>query len=106
MKKVLFVCEQNRHRSRTAEEIFKSRNDVEVKSAGISRLAANVITDELVRWADIILVMDDGQKEAVQEIFPEESKGKKVISLEIPDVYAYMDPELVKLLERKAGRYL
>ncbi len=33
-------------------------------------------------------------------------KHRKVICLGIPDRYAYMQPELIALLERKAGPFL
>jgi predicted protein tyrosine phosphatase len=32
--------------------------------------------------------------------------GKRVICLDIPDDYDYMQPELVRLLKAKAGRFL
>ena len=32
--------------------------------------------------------------------------GKRIICLDIPDDYDYMQPELVKLLEKKAALYL
>ena len=32
--------------------------------------------------------------------------GKRVICLDIPDDYDYMQPELVRLLEAKAGKFL
>lgn len=33
-------------------------------------------------------------------------RDQRVICLDIPDDYDYMQPELVKLLKDKAGRYL
>lgn len=32
--------------------------------------------------------------------------GKRVVCLEIPDDYAYMAPELVRVLQAKVPRYL
>ena len=33
-------------------------------------------------------------------------RGKRLVCLDIPDDYAYLQPELVLLLERKAGPFL
>jgi predicted protein tyrosine phosphatase len=33
-------------------------------------------------------------------------KGKRIVCLDIPDKYDYMDPELIALLQRKAGRFM
>lgn len=41
MKKVLFVCSQNRLRSPTAEQVFSRRRDLEVESAGTNHDADN-----------------------------------------------------------------
>jgi predicted protein tyrosine phosphatase len=32
--------------------------------------------------------------------------GKRIICLDIPDNYEYMQPELINLLEKKAGSFL
>nr|WP_199541052.1 hypothetical protein [Paraburkholderia kururiensis] len=32
--------------------------------------------------------------------------GKRIVCLDIPDKYAFMQPELIALLERKAGSFL
>ena len=58
MKKVLFVCSQNKLRSPTAEQVFASRTDLEVDSAGTNQDAENPLTGELVSWADVIFVME------------------------------------------------
>jgi predicted protein tyrosine phosphatase len=33
-------------------------------------------------------------------------KGKRIVCLDIPDRYGFMDPELVVVLEKKAGGFL
>lgn len=38
--------------------------------------------------------------------FKRHLNGKRVICLGIPDEYDYMQPELIKLLTAKAGRFL
>ena len=58
MQTVLFVCSQNRLRSPTAEQIFADHPAIEVTSAGTNADADNPLTAELVRWADLIFVME------------------------------------------------
>jgi predicted protein tyrosine phosphatase len=52
MKKVLFLCSQNRLRSPTAEQVFASHKGIEVASAGLNNDAENPTTPELIAWAD------------------------------------------------------
>jgi len=106
LKKVLFVCSQNRLRSPTAEQVFSKRRDIEVESAGTNHDADNPLTHDLVGWADIIFVMEKAHRAKLQKKFRADLKQAKVICLDIPDDYEFMDPELVRLLEAKVPRYL
>ena len=105
MKNVLFVCSQNRLRSPTAEQVFSTRRDIEVASAGTNRDAEVPLTPELVSWADLIFVMKKAHRSKVQNRFKAHLKAR-VICLDIPDDYEFMDPELVRLLEARVSRYL
>ena len=105
LKKILLVCSQNRLRSPTAEQVFSKRRDIEVESAGTNHDADNPLTHELVAWADIIFVMEKAHRNKLQKKF-QSSLGARVICLDIPDDYEFMDPELVRLLEAKVPRYL
>ena len=106
MKNVLFVCSQNRLRSPTAEQVFSGRRDITVESAGTNHDADNPLTHELVAWADIIFVMERAHRAKLQKKFRASLKRARVICLDIPDDYEFMDPELVRLLEVRVGRYL
>ncbi|MEZ2331461.1 low molecular weight protein tyrosine phosphatase family protein [Mesorhizobium sp. RCC_202] len=106
MKNVLFVCSQNRLRSPTAEQVFSKRRDIEVESAGTNHDADNPLTHELVAWADFIFVMEKAHRNNLQKRFRASLKRARVICLDIPDNYEFMDPELVRLLEAKVPRYL
>ena len=90
----LFVCNQGRHRSRTAAELFSGRY------AGIYS-EESPVTDELISWADMVLVMEDAQRSWIGENFPKQCMAKKIVSLDIPDVYQYRQEELVQLLKKK-----
>lgn len=106
MKKLLFVCSQNRLRSPTAEQVFSVRDDLEVASAGTNHDADNPLTAELVAWADIIFVMEKTHRSKVQKRFRAALQGTRVICLDIPDDYEFMDPGLIRLLEAKLARHL
>lgn len=105
MKKVLFVCSQNRLRSPTAEQIFSTRANIEVASAGTNNDAETPLTAELVAWTDIIFVMEKEHRNKLQRRFKKHLKAR-LICLDIPDDYEFMDPLLVGLLQYKVGRFL
>lgn len=106
MKKVLFVCSQNRLRSPTAEHVFGGRVNLEAASAGLNNGADVPLSVELIEWADIIFVMEKIHRSKLSKRFKPHLKNKRVVCLDIPDEYEYMEPELVKLLEHKVGRLL
>jgi predicted protein tyrosine phosphatase len=106
MKNVLFVCSQNRLRSPTAEQVFSRRPDIEVASAGTNHDAENPLTAELVEWADIIFVMEKTHRNKLQQRFRASLKKARIICLDIPDEFEFMDPMLVRLLETRVSRYL
>jgi predicted protein tyrosine phosphatase len=106
MKRVLFVCSQNRLRSPTAEQVFSSYAELECLSAGTNNDAENPLTAELVEWSDIIFVMEKTHHNKLTAKFRRQLANKRVVCLEIPDEYEYMDPELVRLLRLKVSRLL
>jgi predicted protein tyrosine phosphatase len=106
VKNVLFVCSQNRLRSPTAEQIFSGRMDIEVASAGTNHDADNPLTHELVAWADIIFVMEKAHRARLQRKFRASLKKARVVCLDIPDDYEFMDPALVRLLEARVPQHL
>lgn len=104
-KHLLFVCISNLQRSPTAELLFKDSRKYEAKSAGISPLSELPLTFESINWADVIFVMEDEHKKYLEENFPE-AKNKKIIILNIPDIYFRDDPELIKILKEKLKKWL
>jgi predicted protein tyrosine phosphatase len=95
--KVLFICNQNENRSKTAEELFKDR--FETKSAGLYN--ERPVSREQIRWADLILVMEDAQRTEISKRFPDLYLKKHILSLDIPDNYYYNQPALIKILDEK-----
>ena len=106
MKRVLFICSQNRLRSPTAEQIFTSHESIEVVSAGLNHDADNPVTPELLQWADLIFVMEKTHRTKLQKKFRTSLKDKRIICLNIPDEFDYMDPALVKLLQARVPQFL
>lgn len=106
MKKVLFVCSQNRLRSPTAEQVFSARADVEVTSAGTNNDAENPISPELIDWADLIVVMEKAHRTKLRKRFRASLGSKRLICLDIPDDFEFMDPMLVKLLQARLAKHL
>ena len=102
----LFVCSQNRLRSPTAEHIFADVPGVSTLSAGTNRDAEVPLSDELVEWADLIFVMERPHRNKIQKKFRKALKDQRVIVLDIPDEFEFMDPSLVRLLEAKMRRWL
>ncbi|RYG91653.1 MAG: phosphotyrosine protein phosphatase [Alphaproteobacteria bacterium] len=106
MRNVLFICSRNRLRSPTAEQVFAGREGIETDSAGLAPDAETVLTSDQVHWADVIFVMEKSHRSKLTQRFQGELKGKRVVCLDIPDNYEFMQPELVELLEKKVGGVL
>jgi len=106
MKKLLFICSQNRLRSPTAEGIFGEYDEFETASAGLNHDANQTVTLELLQWADVIFVMETAHRNKLSQRFKPYLKNKRVICLDIPDKYEYMDAELIRLLKQKVSRVL
>lgn len=105
-KNVLFICSQNRLRSPTAEHIFADWPGIEVESAGLGNDANTPVTPELLAWSDTIFVMEKTHRNKLSRKFREHMNGKRIICLDIPDEYEYMDPVLILLLKEKVTRFL
>src|SRR4051812_47508672 len=105
-KRVLFVCRLNRHRSATAERIFCKRKDLEVRSAGTEEDAMVRVNTRMLEWADVIFAMDPMQVDALRRLFPAHPALQRVVCLDIEDVYSFLQPQLVELLQQKVPQYL
>ena len=104
--RVLFICSQNRLRSPTAEQVFASWGGIEVASAGLNDGAQSPVTPELLAWAELIFVMEQVHRNKLARKFRAYLDRKRVVCLDIPDEYAFMDPALVTLLNAKVPRHL
>jgi len=103
---ILFVCSKNQWRSPTAEAIYKNHSNMHVASAGTEPSARIKLTEKMIAWADVIFVMEKKHKQRITEKFHAVSYQKLIITLDIPDDYQFMDPELIEDITTKVDHYL
>jgi len=105
-RRILFVCSQNKLRSPTAEAVFADHPEVEVDSAGLNHDAVVPLSPEQIQWADLILVMEQSHRNKLTRRFRKYLAGKRVVVLDIPDDYGYMDPALMELIKHRCARLI
>lgn len=93
-------------RSPTAEQIFSTHPGIECSSAGLNNDAENPVTPELLEWAELIFVMEKAHRNKLSAKFKQHLSQKRIVCLDIPDDYEFMDPVLVRLLKVKVTRFL
>ena len=122
-KAVLFVCHGNRNRSPTGEKIFKNMlkqrgyipyemetietHEVYVSSAGTcadESDQANQVDRELADNQDIIFALDSYIEKVLTKSYNQ--PRRKIINLEIPDIYSRNNPILIKKLEKLLTPYI
>ncbi len=82
---------------RTAEELFKDQ--FKTRSAGLFN--ENPLSEEEMMWADIIVVMEDFQRREIAKRFLKLYLQKQILSLDVPDVFYYRQPQLIEVLNEK-----
>lgn len=101
---ILFLCTSNLHRSATAVSYFSEKCPKhEYRGAGLdvrncNAYGTNFCTEQDLKWADKIFVMESTH---VLKVMGYGDFGKKIINLNIDDVYEYNDPKLIKEFESK-----
>lgn len=103
--RVLFLCTSNLHRSKTAHDYFAAKlPNHDFKSAGIDEMncmkyGGTLCTPGLLRWSDLIFAMQDQHANWIKDAEPEAMV--KVVNLNVPDIFAYFDSNLIKLLDER-----
>jgi predicted protein tyrosine phosphatase len=102
-KKVLCVCSAGLLRSPTAAFVLSQEPyNFNTRAAGISEEYALIeVDDVLLTWADEIVCMNVGQQSQLKSMVKGLALKTPVINLDIPDSFAYRDPELIKLIKEK-----
>jgi predicted protein tyrosine phosphatase len=103
---VLFICSRNQWRSPTAERMWRGHPQVMARSAGTSPNARHPVTAEDLRWAHLIIAMEQKHKARLVAEFTRLLENKPIHVLDIPDQYQFMDPELVAELDLCVGPLL
>ena len=93
-------------RSPTAERMFSKRPDLEVRSAGTATDALARVNDQMLDWADLIFIMDEQQRRSLRRRFTGHPALDRLICLEIPDGYTFLQPELMSLLQSRTTPHL
>ncbi len=94
------MCSRNRWRSPTAEAVANRMDGCEARSAGTEPSARVRVTEKMIGWADWIFCLEKRHVARLRERFdPAIFDGKRLVCLDIPDNYEWMDPELVAMLE-------
>lgn len=94
---ILVVCGRNKRRSRTAESVYKNDMRFNIRSAGLSPSSPHQLSLKDLEWADLVLVMEEGQRKRIWDAYPNQTIPTIEI-LHIEDDYEFMDEELVTLL--------
>ena len=105
-QRVLFVCSQNKLRSPTAEQVFSQVEGIEADSGGIASDAVTPLGADQIAWADTIFVMERSHRSKLSRRFKSQLVGKRVVVLNIPDEFDYMDEKLVELLKARVTHHL
>jgi predicted protein tyrosine phosphatase len=104
--RLLFVCSRNQWRSPTGEQVWRRDPRVQARSAGTAAGARRRVGAADITWADVILVMEQKHKARLAADHGELLAGKRVLVLDIPDDYRFMEPELVELLSGPVAQLL
>lgn len=104
MKNVLFICGKARKRSPTAATVAEELFGLATDYAGLSADADERLSVEHLATADTIAVMEKRQLARLKRQFGGALKAKKLVCLDIPDSFEFMQAELVELLKERLGR--
>lgn len=99
--RILFLCSRDHWRSPTAEAVYQNDPRMEVRSAGVSASARRRVTERLLLWTDLVLVMEHWQKKRLREDFSGIFPDLCIEVLDIPDDYEFMDPCLIEMIRQR-----
>lgn len=105
---ILCVCSAGMLRSATAAWLLSQEPyNFNTRAVGVADYALIPVNVPLLAWADCILCMNQASDMHETKIrkFAEKNgmdiSKKKILSLNIPDKYAYRNPELVKFITER-----
>jgi|SRR5579859_2400879 len=95
---ILFVCGRNQWRSPTAVRVYQDDPRIVVRSAGVSGKSRHQISGDDLSWAGLVVVMEQRYKARILATFRARPHLPRIVSLNIPDEYQFMDAELIELI--------
>lgn len=103
IKKVLTVCSAGLLRSATMAHVLAKEYDYNVRNCGTEESYALIpISEALVYWADeIVFVNKENYNSVKASLNSIKREDTKVYCLDIPDMYSYCDPELIKICKEQ-----
>ena len=104
MSNILFLCGKARKRSPTAAAVAAEYLGQPTDFAGLSADADERVSSEHLAWADTIVVMEKAQLSRLRRQMPSHLKGKRLVCLDIPDTFEFMQRELVELVTARLAR--
>ena len=104
-KRVLTICSAGLLRSPTIAWYIQSVYDYNCRAAGMHDYALVPVDDVLVEWADIIIVADEDKYITLMNTYEDIIGDKPVLNFDIPDIYEYKNPDLIKLIEERCAMH-
>jgi predicted protein tyrosine phosphatase len=83
--------------------LFAGREGLEVASAGLAPDAEELVTPDLLAWAELIFVMEPSHRARLQRRFGPYLRRAQIVCLDIRDDYEFMGARLLALLEARVG---
>lgn len=102
IKKVLTVCSAGLLRSATLQNMLIKEYGYNVRNCGTAEEYALIpISEALMKWADEIIFVNEENFLSVKKYIREWDLDNKCHVLNIPDIYNFNDPELVKICKEQ-----
>ena len=102
IKKVLTVCSAGLLRSATLQNFLIREYGYNVRNCGtVESYALIPISEALVEWADEIVFVNLENFNMVKHELEKLNLISKCIILDIPDVYSFNDPQLIKICKEQ-----
>lgn len=99
MPKVLCVCSAGLLRSPSLAYYLSTQN-YNTRACGSTKTFALIPMDEvLLEWADIVVFVNEENAREARKSF-DLSRNREIV-LDIPDMYEFRDPELMKIIEQQ-----
>jgi len=101
-KKILTVCSAGLLRSATLQNMLIKEYGYNVRNCGtVESYALIPISEALVMWADEIIFVNNENYQHVKKSLEELNITDKCYILDIPDMYEFNNPELLKICKEQ-----